>query len=803
MENLRTKLTNWSMAELDSQFRISEDEDEIAALEDEMESRIGFPKTKSTPGYPANTYTFRTPAEYAVLFREFDFYIPDHEESTALDEKLCDTCAHIDFHHILTHLVPQREVTLGSLEDIIIRTDCAFCRLITVAIGLIMRPEELHRTASEVPVEVGMFNIMKDDEGTLYDIAIALFPLSMGMHNAIRIQELPVSADNSMFRGRILGASGIDFGLVQEWLHECESSDPSDTTKNEFGVDDPFSPSYLIDVETTCVVMPRIDEVRYLALSYVWGGPQPVQLLLSNKDLLMTPGGLCSASHTLPTTIDDAMLLTRRLGERYLWVDALCIVQDDFASKEPELRSMDRIYQYALLTIIAGHGTDANAGLPGVRPGSRSPVQHVEVVQGMNLVNRLPTSRATIDCSVWNSRAWTYQERLLARRKLMVSEHQVSFTCEHTEVERSEDVHDRPIRPSQRAWHDGELRNQVWQLSPHCLNDLAPVGSTNTAIYTSIVQQFTNRNISFAADVLNAFLGVVQRLKPLFGGAFLLGLPANELDTQLLWQPLGPIVRRCTSEGNIVFPSWSWAGWVGPITGRVSGWDSVPEIELMDVASQAWCTMDKRRGEDMAAHGSRWWRREYNHAWFWQHGDDTDMFYAHPLALDRTAIERQPPLLLPNAQNVEEILPLRAQVVSFDITGATNPLAPAYLDMAPDQPSGVRAICLFSAERHHAGTIFVPTSVAEHLSPGTYEFIKISSTLSDPGESGSEPTTLMTFAACFDHVRFPSTGGGRDQVDGLLVQRGQGDVAYRLGAGRCHVTAFEEAYPVRKVVHLG
>jgi hypothetical protein len=96
MEDLRTTLSTWTMAELDSRFRVSEDEHEITALEDEMESRIAFPRTQFSPeqsSYPANTYTFRTPAESAVLFREFDFYIPDDGDSTALDDRLCDTCA--------------------------------------------------------------------------------------------------------------------------------------------------------------------------------------------------------------------------------------------------------------------------------------------------------------------------------------------------------------------------------------------------------------------------------------------------------------------------------------------------------------------------------------------------------------------------------------------------------------------------------------------------------------------------------------------------------------------------------------
>lgn len=54
------------------------------------------------------------------------------------------------------------------------------------------------------------------------------------------------------------------------------------------------------------------------------------------------------------------------LGERYLWVDALCIVQDDNASKQSMIERMHVIYQNAFLTLFVATGTDANAGLSGV-----------------------------------------------------------------------------------------------------------------------------------------------------------------------------------------------------------------------------------------------------------------------------------------------------------------------------------------------------------------------------------------------------------------------------------------------------
>ncbi len=67
----------------------------------------------------------------------------------------------------------------------------------------------------------------------------------------------------------------------------------------------------------------------------------------------------------LPATVEDALVLTAALRGKYLWVDALCIIQDDHADKLEMLPWMHLIYSAAQLTIIAAAGTDCGAGLPG------------------------------------------------------------------------------------------------------------------------------------------------------------------------------------------------------------------------------------------------------------------------------------------------------------------------------------------------------------------------------------------------------------------------------------------------------
>ncbi|KAF2830082.1 HET-domain-containing protein [Ophiobolus disseminans] len=125
-------------------------------------------------------------------------------------------------------------------------------------------------------------------------------------------------------------------------------------------------PLWLIDVVNMCLVTVSKEErpnLKYLALSYVWGG--------GAKDFILTMGNLQDYCRprghpTMPQTITDAITLTRRLGERLLWVDSLCIISDAPEHKATQMPALTTIYGCALVTIIAASGQDAHYGLPGL-----------------------------------------------------------------------------------------------------------------------------------------------------------------------------------------------------------------------------------------------------------------------------------------------------------------------------------------------------------------------------------------------------------------------------------------------------
>ena len=182
----------------------------------------------------------------------------------------------------------------------------------------------------------------------------------------------------------------------------------------------------LIDVKRKFLVdMPL--NTTYLVLSYVWGTPQSCQNVKRMQKDLHNLGSISADDEAIPRTMQDAILLTANLGEKYLWVDSLCTCQDETEKKTKQIMNMGNIYSQALFTIVAASGTHANAGLPGVRAFSRKSKQRTECVQGMILANELPQLEDVIKQSYWNTRGWTFQEKQLCKKHLI-------FCCTHVLV---------------------------------------------------------------------------------------------------------------------------------------------------------------------------------------------------------------------------------------------------------------------------------------------------------------------------------------------------------------------------------
>jgi hypothetical protein len=182
----------------------------------------------------------------------------------------------------------------------------------------------------------------------------------------------------------------IDIDLLRSWMEICEEwhRDQYSDECERSGMSAQCLPNNLrlIGVLNVCSVKVRNSEnLAYVALSYVWGtekmkasyGMEPA--VLNREDVV--PGSSTPLPQSLPQTIKDAMWLTRELGFRYLWVDALCIQIDDPELKQLHLNKMDAIYNRASLTIAAAAGDHVNYRLPRIGVPRRIP-QYCEVIKG-------------------------------------------------------------------------------------------------------------------------------------------------------------------------------------------------------------------------------------------------------------------------------------------------------------------------------------------------------------------------------------------------------------------------------------
>ena len=147
---------------------------------------------------------------------------------------------------------------------------------------------------------------------------------------------------------------------------------------------------------------------------------------MGNVNNLTQPGGLDPATSKLPRTVEDAMHLTSLLGYEYLWVDAFCIDQADTEDLRRNISTMDAVYALDTLTIYAADG-DSNSGIRGLTQGSQNFQQAtVRYSDDVQLMVARP-AEYFVERSRWNTRAWTFQERICSRRGLIFFDYRFFF----------------------------------------------------------------------------------------------------------------------------------------------------------------------------------------------------------------------------------------------------------------------------------------------------------------------------------------------------------------------------------------
>lgn len=450
---------------------------------------------------------------------------------------------------------------LGKLSAIRRKKHCPFCRLV---LEIVDRPLDQRSPSQSIVEDTAVYarwvidgqeevNVDNGSLGQAQFVPRTRRVLIYSEPQAFKdgyIAMLSETAPFKTFFGRRLKSHDLlDPEFVKSWIRKCEHEHGLECEESLVHPDlmrKRKNVLRMIDVEQMCVTeVPQ--DCRFVALSYLWG-KNFEQLFTTSENLprLSVPGALRKES--LPQTIKDSIKLTKMIGEKYLWTDSLALVHDEGFQYHD-----DWIYARAHLTVIAGSGKDANAGLTGVRKGSRTWHQSIEeVVPGIKL---LVTHLAEdyISTSQWDSRAWTFQERMLSRRCLLFVNGRVYFQCR-----RSTFCEDMEL-PSPRGWSldSIDMPTRIFREKPFVQ-------------FTSAVELYTRRELTNPVDILDAFAGVQQVLEKRLHTTIYYGLFEVLMDSSLIWESSKKVVRRPN------FPSWSWAGWMGEIqwkfTDAVRSW---------------------------------------------------------------------------------------------------------------------------------------------------------------------------------------------------------------------------------------
>ncbi|KAI1745297.1 heterokaryon incompatibility protein-domain-containing protein [Xylaria scruposa] len=379
----------------------------------------------------------------------------------------------------------------------------------------------------------------------------------------------------------------VSFELVTSWLQKCFESHPR--CNNSI---DTQRPKRLLDLgvcvdDIRLVLEHETSAQPYATLSYRWGTTAAVTLTYETCDAFFAKIELQS----LPRIIQDTIQFCRGLSIRYLWVDALCIIQGDAQDFSEEISRMGAIYANSVLTIAAADSVDSGVGFH--RP--RFPLYREDCLMWQDEDHLIYFSDA-LSCSLslhrretytLDSRAWAYQERMMAPRTLRFTADEIVWECRESQM--CQRCTDDAFRTSQmkrrkKAPNHKEIFSslqqdlggdpssfiRLFELKTTALQD-SSVSFRFHIFWNQIVSDYSRTNLSHDQDKLSALAGIAalpqQQLR--YQASFGLWHPFF-LD-ELVWS-VDPDSRRYNSLKEV--PSWSWIGINGGVH-KLSGRSSM------------------------------------------------------------------------------------------------------------------------------------------------------------------------------------------------------------------------------------
>lgn len=365
-------------------------------------------------------------------------------------------------------------------------------------------------------------------------------------------------------------ASEENFDRARSWLLQC---------KNGVGLHtwckppvQTFMPTHVLRLDTSTQSINLVHSTRiepYAALSYCWGGDQPHKL--TSRNYAEYSAKIDTAQ--LPTTIKDAVDVAKELGLQYLWIDSLCIIQDDPRDVVKEIAQMPDIYSQALVTISVSRAETVSEGFLHEIDSATFVTESFKLRfqcpnEAIGPVHLLGVPDGSVLISTLSRRGWTLQERCLSPRILDYGTFQIRWICNSSK--------------SQKGFTNGWQRNEFGALS-ECdeLRELDEDGfkveegnkeyksGHILSTWRSLVKAYTHRDLSVSTDRILAISALAHRIGDMLQDQYLAGLWRSRLPFDLLWfvdeifdgSRGVSVLRPAKYQG----PSWSWVTVNSPV----------------------------------------------------------------------------------------------------------------------------------------------------------------------------------------------------------------------------------------------
>jgi Heterokaryon incompatibility protein (HET) len=309
-------------------------------------------------------------------------------------------------------------------------------------------------------------------------------------------------------------------------------------------------PTRLIDVGVDdtkvrlCLTESLPPDLKYLTLSHCWGTGE--FLFLTQLNLLKFMDHI--SIDALCKSFREAILITRRLGFRYIWIDSLCILQQDPADWQQEVTKMGTVYANSILNIAATDSPDGKTGCFFTRDLTKLYGSRVQAC-----IDKSSSRTCTLDCfpedyelkrfdsNVLQSRAWVFQERLLSPRAIFMGSSEVAWECREMVASETFPNSLQPIRTTKPSMITSWTKSTAHRISE---------------LWYDCVIEYSRRQLTFRRDRLAAISAIARQFAAKFGTTYVAGLWKEDTAYQLLWYNSGTLEGRSCDCGA---PSWSWA----------------------------------------------------------------------------------------------------------------------------------------------------------------------------------------------------------------------------------------------------